>query len=103
MDNVQCEPQCQKQLDQFQELRHREISDLAYKKWQEAGEPQGDGVQFWLDAEREWEEDFWIPVHSEHVVCEGGSIKNPTNPCPDNPNLPWRERVRRFWARWANQ
>jgi Protein of unknown function (DUF2934) len=26
---------------------------LAYRKWQTAGKPTSDGVQFWLEAERE--------------------------------------------------
>lgn len=27
--------------------------EAAYYKWKKAGEPDGDGVQFWLEAERE--------------------------------------------------
>jgi hypothetical protein len=30
-----------------------EIRPLAYQKWQEAGCPEGDGVQYWLAAEKE--------------------------------------------------
>ena len=30
-----------------------EIRPLAYRKWQEAGSPVGDGVEFWLAAEME--------------------------------------------------
>jgi DUF2934 family protein len=30
-----------------------EIRDRAYFLWEEAGRPDGDGVQFWLAAERE--------------------------------------------------
>jgi hypothetical protein len=26
---------------------------LAYKKWEAAGKPDGDGIEFWLEAERE--------------------------------------------------
>lgn len=29
------------------------VRELAYQKWEEAGRPEGDGVQFWLDAEKE--------------------------------------------------
>jgi len=29
------------------------IRDLAHQKWQAAGCPEGDGVSFWLEAERE--------------------------------------------------
>lgn len=30
-----------------------EIRTLAYQKWEEAGRPEGDGVQFWVEAESE--------------------------------------------------
>jgi len=30
-----------------------EIRDLAYRKWEEAGCPTGDGMAFWLAAEQE--------------------------------------------------
>ncbi len=33
-----------------------EIRLCAYRKWENAGRPQGDGVQFWLEAERELEQ-----------------------------------------------
>jgi hypothetical protein len=33
--------------------RAEEIRLLAYRKWQEAGCPAGDGVEFWLTAEAE--------------------------------------------------
>ena len=29
------------------------IRGSAYKKWESAGKPVGDGISFWLDAERE--------------------------------------------------
>jgi hypothetical protein len=29
------------------------IRNRAYQKWEAAGKPGGDGVQFWLEAERE--------------------------------------------------
>lgn len=29
------------------------VRDLAYAKWEQAGSPPGDGVWFWLEAERE--------------------------------------------------
>jgi hypothetical protein len=31
----------------------QQIRELAYKKWEEAGSPPSDGVQFWLEAEAE--------------------------------------------------
>ena len=30
-----------------------DIRLCAYRKWESAGRPTGDGVQFWLDAEKE--------------------------------------------------
>jgi hypothetical protein len=30
-----------------------EIRVLAYHKWVSAGQPEGDGAQFWVDAEQE--------------------------------------------------
>ncbi len=29
------------------------IRERAYEKWEKAGRPAGDGVRFWLEAERE--------------------------------------------------
>lgn len=29
------------------------IEELAYQKWEKAGRPEGDGVNFWLEAEKE--------------------------------------------------
>jgi hypothetical protein len=34
-------------------LREQAIRELAYAKWEAAGRPPGDGVRFWLEAERE--------------------------------------------------
>jgi hypothetical protein len=33
--------------------REQKTRELAYLKWEEAGCPESDGVQFWLDAEAE--------------------------------------------------
>ena len=35
------------------ERDHRAIREAAYYKWERAGKPSGDGVDFWLEAERE--------------------------------------------------
>jgi hypothetical protein len=40
------------QAETPQELENR-IRELAYLKWQAAGSPVGDGVNFWLQAEQE--------------------------------------------------
>jgi hypothetical protein len=37
------------------------VRQRAYKKWEEAGRPSGDGVNFWLEAEREL-------FHARHPV-----------------------------------
>lgn len=34
-------------------VHEKAIRELAYAKWEAAGRPAGDGVQFWLEAERE--------------------------------------------------
>ena len=30
------------------------VREIAYAKWQAAGAPSGDGVEFWLEAEQEF-------------------------------------------------
>jgi hypothetical protein len=35
------------------------IRMLAYRKWEAAGRPSGDGVNFWLQAERELAQAHW--------------------------------------------
>jgi hypothetical protein len=37
----------------YAHLRHHHIRNYAYQKWEEAGRPDGDGVEFWLAAEVE--------------------------------------------------
>jgi hypothetical protein len=32
-------------------VREARVRDEAYRLWEEAGRPQGDGVEFWLKAE----------------------------------------------------
>jgi hypothetical protein len=36
-----------------QQVPEKAIRILAYQKWEAAGCPDGDGVNFWLEAERE--------------------------------------------------
>jgi hypothetical protein len=45
---INIEPSANGQLVPEQDIRL-----LAYQKWLAAGEPNSDGVQFWLEAERE--------------------------------------------------
>lgn len=44
--------------------RHAEICELSYKMWLDAGEPHGDGVNFWLEAEKLWESTAKLPKRS---------------------------------------
>ena len=37
----------------MQKPTHEEISQRAHRLWQESGSPSGDGMQNWLNAERE--------------------------------------------------
>jgi hypothetical protein len=32
---------------------NQKVRELAYSLWQQAGEPEGDGVNFWIQAESE--------------------------------------------------
>lgn len=45
-------------MSPFVESREDVIRTLAYQKWEQAGSPQGDGVDFWLDAEAEFDSTF---------------------------------------------
>ncbi|MEX2112720.1 MAG: DUF2934 domain-containing protein [Pirellulales bacterium] len=37
------------------------VRRLAYEKWLDAGQPPSDGDAFWLEAEREWIERYYVP------------------------------------------
>ena len=40
----------------------RQVQQMAYFKWQEAGRPEGDvSRQFWREAELEWIEYHYVP------------------------------------------
>ncbi len=40
------------------------VRRLAYEKWLDAGEPSDTGVDFWVEAEREWIEHYYVPPRS---------------------------------------
>jgi Protein of unknown function (DUF2934) len=44
---------CGHTAHQGEPVREDDIRLLAYKKWEKAGKPLGDGVRFWLEAEQE--------------------------------------------------
>ncbi len=39
----------------------KKIEELAYLKWQKAGSPKDHGIDFWLEAEREWIAYYYVP------------------------------------------
>ncbi len=43
----------EKAVNQACEPCEAEIRILAYHKWVSAGKPEGDGIQFWLEAEKD--------------------------------------------------
>ena len=47
--------------------RQNAIRELAYAKWEQAGWPSGDGVQFWLEAEQD------LSTESPHQQTDGES------------------------------
>lgn len=64
----------------IQEARENEIREKAYLLWKEAGCPPGDGVDFWMEAERKvlevearWpvppEDSYW-PIRDVNQVLE---------------------------------
>jgi hypothetical protein len=42
-----------KEYRQYKDSESSKIRELAYQKWELAGYPQGDGINFWLEAEKE--------------------------------------------------
>ena len=44
------------------EARREAVRKLAYFKWLEYGRPEAPDVDFWLAAEREWIERFYVPL-----------------------------------------
>ena len=48
-----CEAACSASQQQPPDAGDEAIRELAHRKWQAAGCPAGDGLDFWLEAERE--------------------------------------------------
>jgi hypothetical protein len=66
----------------FQEVEHvdlveRQLKEMAYFNWLNAGKPQGRDLEFWLDAEREMfgftVDEYWEAVGS--ASGSNGSLK----------------------------
>jgi hypothetical protein len=55
--------------------REEQIRQLAYRLWQEAGYPEGDGVQHWLKAEAIWLEEHGAP--SQAKPAKAAKLRKP--------------------------
>ena len=42
-------------------VARKQVREMAYFKWQAAGSPEDDALRFWLEAEREWIEYYYVP------------------------------------------
>ncbi len=60
-------PQLRAKNHNGKSVSEHEIRLCAFQKWEAAGTPSGDGVQFWLEAEREM-----VEVKTEMPVQGGG-------------------------------
>jgi hypothetical protein len=52
--------------------RDQAIRAAAYFKWEQAGRPEGDGADFWLEAEREY-----LAQHENEAFHDGAMIVRP--------------------------
>ena len=50
-------------------LARKQVEKLAYRKWQEAGCPRRNPLDFWQIAEREWISLYYVP-NRELAICE---------------------------------
>lgn len=51
------------------------IREIAYSKWEQAGWPAGDGMNFWLEAEQEV-----LDQEQCHSACDDDSIQASSSP-----------------------
>ena len=42
-------------------IAKKKVQEMAYFKWQAAGCPEDDTLMFWLEAELEWIEYYYVP------------------------------------------
>jgi hypothetical protein len=61
------------------EQDEQRIREAAYDAWVRAGKPEGDGVEFWLEAERQLQ----LAEHASHDVVEEAS--EDSFPASDSP------------------
>ena len=39
----------------------RQVEEMAYRKWCDAGRPEDNEIRFWCEAELEWIEYYYVP------------------------------------------
>jgi hypothetical protein len=70
----------------WEDHRYEDIKTRAWLKWNDAGCPPGDGVEFWLAAEQEYEEGQKrfgeLKIYSDPPIAEG---------IPRNLQIEWEE------------
>lgn len=59
--------------------RQNAIREIAYSRWEKAGWPSSDGVEFWLDAEHEFNQQLSDPLTD--------AIQDPSSAASDPPPL----------------
>lgn len=57
----------------FEECRQR-ISELAYKFWEDAGRPIGDGFDFWVMAEKQLFHPDWLKMGYMVQLSENNEV-----------------------------
>jgi hypothetical protein len=55
--------------------REQAIREIAYSKWEHAGWPTGDGMNFWLEAEQEF-----LDQEACQSACDEASIEGSSGP-----------------------
>jgi len=43
------------------EAARKQVRDMAFSKWHHAGCPEDDALAFWLEAEHEWIQYYYVP------------------------------------------
>lgn len=85
-------------------VKHEVVALRAYKKWQEAGSPEGDGKEFWYAAENE----LLTEVSKAKKTSVKQQQEKPNLPPPvphqskRNDGISWMEKIRRLWSGKTN-